>query len=257
MPQQTSASSCRLSWATTALAGTRVRTCLERSTTTRSRSSRTRCRRRSRAHSRRTTDEQQFTGGMSLGDSYRRNPDLQIQYSLRVDASHFTRRPRFQLERRAGVRSAQRSHPERRSCSARASGSRRRLARRTRSRRSPGHLARRVRLRGECRRLREQRELGSARHRDRQHRAADWRTDDQLRGTGGTDSRLGRVCDQPSSIPSTCADGTQGTLFANSAPNVTVIAKNYTPQKSVRGNTSWTGSVLDARFSTRWRSLTR
>jgi hypothetical protein len=53
-----------------------------------------------------------------------------------------------------------------------------------------------------------------------------------------------------SSIPSTCADGTQGTLFANSAPNVTVIAKNYTPQKSVRGNTSWTGSVLDARFST-------
>ena len=32
-------------------------------------------------------------------------------------------------------------------------------------------------------------------------------------------------------------------------PNVTVFARNFTPQRSVRSNVSWNGSILDARYS--------
>jgi hypothetical protein len=52
-----------------------------------------------------------------------------------------------------------------------------------------------------------------------------------------------------SAIPTECADGTAGSLFSNSAPNVTLFAKNWRPQRSVRANTSWNGSILDARYS--------
>ena len=53
----------------------------------------------------------------------------------------------------------------------------------------------------------------------------------------------------PSAIPGRCADGTLGTVFADSSPNVTVFARNFTPQRSVRSNASWNGSILDARYS--------
>jgi len=37
----------------------------------------------------------QFTGSLSLGDSYRRTQDLQIQYGVRIDGSHYTTTPAF------------------------------------------------------------------------------------------------------------------------------------------------------------------
>ena len=52
-----------------------------------------------------------------------------------------------------------------------------------------------------------------------------------------------------SAIPDRCADGTTGTVFANSAPNVVLFAKDFQPQRSVRSNLSWQGPILDARFS--------
>lgn len=53
----------------------------------------------------------------------------------------------------------------------------------------------------------------------------------------------------PSRIPTRCADGTTGTVFANSAPNVTLFAKDYMPSRSVRSNLSWSGAVLRNRFN--------
>jgi hypothetical protein len=53
----------------------------------------------------------------------------------------------------------------------------------------------------------------------------------------------------PLSVPSQCADGTSGTLFSSTVPNVTVISHEYKPQRSVRSNLAWSGSVLDGRFS--------
>jgi len=192
----------------------------------------------------------QVTGGMSLGDSYRRNPDLQIQYSLRVDASHFTTIPDFNsnVERVFGLRND-------------------RIP-------TPFVLSPRI---GFSKTLGQSNEIAAFTGAFRAPRAV-WRGGVGVFANNASSGLLGTAIDNTglptgvqtincvgpavpipdwaayatnlSSIPSTCADGTQGTLFANSAPNVTVIAKNYTPQKSVRGNTSWTGSVLDARFST-------
>jgi hypothetical protein len=53
----------------------------------------------------------------------------------------------------------------------------------------------------------------------------------------------------PLSVPDRCADGTSGTVFSSTAPNVTLFASDYAPTRTVRSNLSWSGSVLDARFS--------
>lgn len=50
-------------------------------------------------------------------------------------------------------------------------------------------------------------------------------------------------------IPRTCADGTSGTVFANSAPNVTLFLPDYFAQRSLRGNLGWQGPVLRNRFN--------
>lgn len=53
----------------------------------------------------------------------------------------------------------------------------------------------------------------------------------------------------PSTVPDRCADGTYGAPFSNAAPNVTLFANGFQPPRSIRANTSWTGSILDARYS--------
>ncbi|MFN2567398.1 MAG: hypothetical protein ABR499_20570, partial [Gemmatimonadaceae bacterium] len=53
----------------------------------------------------------------------------------------------------------------------------------------------------------------------------------------------------PSLIPDRCADGTTGTVFANSAPNITLFARDYAAPRSVRSNLQWSGPVLGNRFS--------
>lgn len=52
------------------------------------------------------------------------------------------------------------------------------------------------------------------------------------------------------SVPTRCADGSTGTVFANSAPNVTLFDRNYVAPRSLRSNLQWTGMTLDNRFST-------
>ena len=48
----------------------------------------------------------------------------------------------------------------------------------------------------------------------------------------------------PNNIPDVCANGTQGTVFANTSPNVSLFAHGYTPQASYRGSLSWGGPIL-------------
>jgi hypothetical protein len=48
----------------------------------------------------------------------------------------------------------------------------------------------------------------------------------------------------PNAIPDVCANGTQGTVFANTSPNVSLFAHGYTPQASYRGALSWGGPIL-------------
>ncbi|MEP6766148.1 MAG: hypothetical protein ABJB66_17675, partial [Gemmatimonadaceae bacterium] len=50
-------------------------------------------------------------------------------------------------------------------------------------------------------------------------------------------------------IPTQCADGTGGTLFANSLPSVTLFSKRYSQEKTWRTNFSWAGNILDNRYA--------
>src|SRR5262249_45182080 len=50
-------------------------------------------------------------------------------------------------------------------------------------------------------------------------------------------------------IPTRCADGTTGTVFASSAPSVTLFSKNYAAPRSLRSNLNWQGAILDNRFN--------
>lgn len=49
-------------------------------------------------------------------------------------------------------------------------------------------------------------------------------------------------------IPRACADGTSGSVFSNSAPNITLFVPDYLAQRSIRGNLQWAGAVLKNRF---------
>jgi hypothetical protein len=53
----------------------------------------------------------------------------------------------------------------------------------------------------------------------------------------------------PDAIPEECSDGTFGTVFSNTAPNVTLFAKDYSTPRSVRGNLQWSGPILGNRFN--------
>jgi hypothetical protein len=51
----------------------------------------------------------------------------------------------------------------------------------------------------------------------------------------------------PATIPTQCADGTTGTVFASTVPNVTLFDHSYSAPRSVRSNLQWAGAVLDNR----------
>ena len=52
-----------------------------------------------------------------------------------------------------------------------------------------------------------------------------------------------------SAIPSACADGTVGSPFTNSMPNVALFAKDYQATRSVRSNLQWNGPVAGGRYN--------
>src|SRR5207237_4226877 len=51
-----------------------------------------------------------------------------------------------------------------------------------------------------------------------------------------------------SAIPTTCADGSNGTVFANAAPNVFLFARDFAAPRSVRSNLQWNVPVLGLRL---------
>ncbi|MEJ7758623.1 MAG: carboxypeptidase regulatory-like domain-containing protein [Gemmatimonadaceae bacterium] len=53
-----------------------------------------------------------------------------------------------------------------------------------------------------------------------------------------------------SRVPDLCADGTMGSIFSNSAPNVSLFAADFSAPRSVRSNLQWSGPSVGNRFST-------
>jgi hypothetical protein len=56
----------------------------------------------------------------------------------------------------------------------------------------------------------------------------------------------GTYVNDPSSVPSQCADGS---VFASDVPNVTFFAKDYAAPRSLRSNLNWSGPLLNNLFS--------
>lgn len=52
----------------------------------------------------------------------------------------------------------------------------------------------------------------------------------------------------PGAIPTACADGSTGSVFSNAVPSITLFGRHYAQEQSVRSNLSWTGAVLDNRY---------
>ncbi|HVX42008.1 MAG TPA: carboxypeptidase-like regulatory domain-containing protein [Gemmatimonadaceae bacterium] len=59
----------------------------------------------------------------------------------------------------------------------------------------------------------------------------------------------------PAAIPASCADGSTGGAFSNSAPNVTMYAPDYNATRSLRSNLQWSGPILGNRFNATFNGM--
>lgn len=204
----------------------------------------------SRQLSSRNRSTGQFTGSLALGDSYRRTPNLQIQYGVRVETSRFSAAPAYNAEVESVFDRRNDYVPQAIAVSPRV---------------------------GFSWTVGQSPEIGGFSGAVRGPRAV-------IRGglgvfaNGSNAGSIGSALDntglpsgvqqlncvgdatpvpdwtgyatRPDAVPDRCADGTVGTVFSNSAPNVVLFARGFAPQRSVRSNLSWSGGILDARFST-------
>jgi Carboxypeptidase regulatory-like domain len=191
----------------------------------------------------------QYTGSLSLGDSWRRTPNVQIQYGLRVDHTRFAQRPGYNADVEASFGRRNDRVPAPFAFSPRVGfswtlGQSQDIMAFTGAFRPPRAVVRGGI--GVFTNASQAGQLGSL-----------------LDNTGLPSGIQQLVCNgeavpvpdwnaytsNPSAVPDRCADGTNGTVFANAAPNVVLFAKSYMPQRSIRSNLSWQGPILDARFS--------
>lgn len=191
----------------------------------------------------------QYTGAVALGDSWRRTPDVQIQYGIRVENTRNAQRPLYNadVERLFDRRNDRVPTPI--AISPRIGfswtlGTSNDIAAFTGAFRVPRAVVRGGI--GVFANASQAGQLGSA-----------------LDNTGLPSGVQQLVCSgdavpapdwtaynaNMSAIPDRCADGTNGTVFANAAPNVVLFSKSFAPQRSVRSNLSWQGPILDARYS--------
>jgi len=189
-------------------------------------------------------------GAISLGDSYRRSQDLQIQYGLRIDGNVFGARPDLnpEIEQLFGVRNNY--VPNRLYVSPRIGFSW-----------TVGTAAQVAAFEGAVRGPRAVVRGGIGFFQNAPGA--------QLIGSALDNTGLPTGVQQlncvgaatpipdwdlyltnPSALPTQCADGTAGTPFANSAPNVTLYDPSYQSQRSLRTNLSWSGAILGNRFNT-------
>lgn len=203
----------------------------------------------SRTLTARTRTTGQYTGVVSLTDSWRKTQDLQIQYSLRAENTRFTAKPAYNAEVQNvfGVRNDHVPAPiviSPRVGFSYTLGSSQEVAAFTGAARGP-----RAVIRGGFGVFTNSSNAGPI--------------SGALDNTGLPSGAQQLYCvgdaapvpdwtlyaSNPGGIPDHCADGTSGSVFSNSAPNVTVIGKAYRPQQSLRSNFSWSGGILDARFN--------
>ncbi len=193
----------------------------------------------------RTRSGSELVGGASLGDSWRFSDALQFQYGLRVDGSRFTQAPTENpdVERIFGVRNNQ--VPNNAYVSPRLGFSW-----------GYGTAAQVAGFEGAVRGPRAVVRGGAGFF---QNVPAATLIGSAIDNTGLPGSLQQLVCvgtatptpdwagyaADPSRVPTTCADGSTGTVFANSAPNVSLFSREFASPRSLRSNLNWSGAVLN------------
>jgi hypothetical protein len=187
--------------------------------------------------------------GLSLGDSYKRTSDLQLQYGVRLDANRFATQPGFNadVDRIFGTRNDK--VPNDVYVSPRLGfswtyGTAAQIAAFDGAARGPRAVVRGGI--GVFQNTPNASLLGGAIDNTGLPGAVQQLT---CVGAATPIPNWQSYIDDPSTVPAQCADGSMGSSFANSAPNVTLFARDYAAQRSLRSNLQWNGPVLDNRFS--------
>lgn len=202
----------------------------------------------SREQSRRVQEASQVNGAVSLGDSWRVNPDLQVQMGLRLDGQRFLAGPleNPEVESIYGVGNATRPNAF--------------------------YLSPRL---GFSWAYGQAAQVGAFEGAFRGPRAILRGGLGVFQGVVGTQAIGGALVNtglptalqqltcagaavplpnwagylaNPGSVPTQCAGGAPP-VFSNAAPNVSLFADDFRAPRSLRSNLQWTGPVLDNRFS--------
>ena len=197
----------------------------------------------------RERDVSQFVGGLSLGDSWRKTDNLQIQYGLRADGNHFANTPALNstLETTFGVKND--AAPNRIYLSPRVGfswtyGQAPQIAGFDGAFRGP-----RAVVRGG---------IGVFQNTPSTNLVGNALDNTGLASGVQQLTCIGAATPIPdwaaysgnsSTIPTKCADGTNGTVFSSAAPAVSLFAKDYQAPKSIRSNLQWSGPILGNRFT--------
>jgi hypothetical protein len=190
-----------------------------------------------------------FLAGASIGDSYRRNQNLQIQYGVRVDGAHYATAPIYNpdVDRLFGLRNDHVPNPI--SISPRIGfqktlGQAPEIFAFTGAQRAPRAI-----VRASVGVFTNNPSVGLISSALDNTGLASGAQQISCVGPAAPIPNWSGYENDPGSIPTTCADGTLGTPFATSAPNVFLVSPDYHTPRSVRANASWNGSLLDGRFS--------
>jgi hypothetical protein len=198
----------------------------------------------------RAREGDQVVGAVSLGDSYRMNPNFQLQYGVRVDGNRFGAAPDYnpQVEQLFGVRNDE--VPNRLYISPRIGFSW-----------TVGTASQVAAFDGAVRGPRAVVRGGIGYF---QNSPSTQLIGNAIDNTGLPTGVQQLTCvgaatpvpdwdlylSDPTATPTQCADGSLGTPFASSAPNVNLFDKDFQSQKSLRSNLSWSGAILSNRFMT-------
>ena len=201
--------------------------------------------------SQRKRSESAYIGGLSLGDSYRPTQDFQLQYGVRVDGNEFASTPAYNadVDRAFGVRN---DHvPNNYYVSPRVGfswmyGTASQIGGFDGAVRGPRAVIRGGM--GVFQSTPNAASIGSAMDNTGLPSAVQQLT---CVGSAAPTPDWTAYMNNIGSVPTQCADGTLGSVFSNTAPNVVLFAKDYVSPRSLRSNLNWSGSMLGDRLMTR------
>jgi hypothetical protein len=192
------------------------------------------------------------TAALALGDSYRRTSNLQIQYGLRLDANRFNAVPTYNADIEQIFRARNDVTPNKLYVSPRIGfswtyGTAPQIAAFEGAVRSP-----RAVVRGG---------IGVFQSTPNANLIGNAVDNTGLATAVQQLSCVGRAvpipdwaayASNPANVPSQCADGSVGSVFASNVPNVNLFAKDFQSPRSVRSNINWSGPILGNRLSANW-----